>query len=351
MLRARPGRVLPFVGAGMSIAAGAPPAETLAAELARRAGVGVSDGASLTEVSASGEAAVGALSMQEHLAEIITGLRLKPTPALTALCGVVAGRVLTTNYDDGVERAAASRGLDPVPLLPTDPRMLEPPQEGELQVVHLHGLPGTPSSLVLPGRSTNALVSNSVFERFLSATMAPSNVLYLGFSFGLAELHLRSLLAWLSTEVEEAAEHFLLLPEEDVRERKDDMAVFEGFGLVKVVAYETDARHSWVERVATTLAPRAAPDGERPSSWRARPTWVQPVMVRSAPGEDREQLQQRIAGFDYGWAGGEALSSPEQLFEADRADCDRSSWDGQDDADPLATRASWRTALRPRRSG
>jgi len=197
--------------------------------------------------------------------------------------------------------------------------MLEAPDEGELQVVHLHGLPGTPSSLVLPGRSTNALLSDTVFERFLSATMAPANVLYLGFSFGLAELHLRSLLAWLSTEVDGAAEHFLLLSAEEVRARADDMALFAGFGMVDVVGYEADAAHSAVERVALALAPRTALGGDGRRSGRSEPTWVQPVMVRGEGGEDREGLQQRIAGFDYGWAGGEAVAGTEQVLDAGRA--------------------------------
>jgi SIR2-like domain len=318
-LRADPGRVLPFVGSGLTVGAGAPSATSLARELARRADVSVGAAASLSEVSTAAEGAVGTLAVQEHLAEVITGLRLRPTPALTALCGVSGGRVLTTNYDDAIERSAVSRGLEPVPLLPTDVRMLEVPQSGELQVVHLHGMPGVPSSLVLPGRTTNELVSNSVFERFLSATMAPSNVLYLGFSFGLAELHLRSLLAWLATEVEDPSQQYLLLPDEDVQKRRDDMALFAGLGFVDVVAYEADLRHSVVERVAITLAPRAPRSGEGTMPWRTRPTWVQPVMVRAEPGEGRERLQQQIAGFDFGWAGAEALAGAGQVLEVGRA--------------------------------
>ncbi len=303
----------------MTVAAGAPCAGVLARELARRTGVGLSGSDGLAEVTTEAENVLGRLAVQQHLAEVITGWRLRPTPALTALCGVSTGRVLTTNYDDGIERSAESRGLTSVPLLPTDVRMRDDPGDGEVQVIHLHGMPSEPASLVLPGHTTNALTSNSVFTTFLRATMAPCNVLYLGFSFGLAELHLRSILAWLSTEVTGAREHYLLLPAAEISARKDDMVLFAGFGFVNVVGYEPDASHSVVERVAVALAPRAAGESEDNGASRARPTWVQPIMVRSEAGDDHERLQQRVTSFDYGWSGGEAVATPEQALAANRA--------------------------------
>lgn len=130
------------------------------------------------------EAERGTLPVQECLAELVTGWRLRPTPTLTALCGVSTGRVLTTNYDDGIERAAASRRLEPVPLLATDRRMLDDPGEGQLQVVHLHGMPCDPATLVLPGSTTNDLTADPVFQTFMRATIAPAHALYLGLSLG-----------------------------------------------------------------------------------------------------------------------------------------------------------------------
>lgn len=101
--------VVPFVGSGMAAAAGAPPTSVLACELARRCGLSAPNDAGLVDVTAQAEAAFGASAVKERLAEIVTGWRLHPTPALTALCGVPAGRVLTTNYDDGIERSARAR--------------------------------------------------------------------------------------------------------------------------------------------------------------------------------------------------------------------------------------------------
>ena len=319
LLRSQRERVLPFVGSGMTVAAGAPSVSALAEDLARRTGVSLSSSASLIEVSTAAEQMLGAAAVQQHLAEAITGWRLHATPALTALCGVSTGRVLTTDYDDGIERSAEWRGLTPVPLLPTDVRMRDDPADDEVQVIHLHGMPSEPASLVLPGRTTNALVSDSAFTTFLRATMAPCNVLYLGFSFGLAELHLRAILAWLSTEVSGAREHYLLLPAGEVRARKDDMAVFEGFGFVNVVVYEPDESHTLVERVAVALAPRAASSGEDSAGSRTQPTWVQPIMARSEACDDHERPQQRVTSFDYGWSGGEAVATPQDVLEAGRA--------------------------------
>jgi SIR2-like domain len=276
--------------------------------------------ATLAEVSAEAERSVGLPALQENLAELITGARMRATPALTALCGVVGGRVLTTNYENAIELSAESRGLKPISLLPTQVQILEDPGEDEVQVIHINGMPSDPSSLVLPGRGMNHLVSDSTFARFVSATMAPRNVLYLGFSFGIAELHLLAILSWLSTEVDGAREHYLLLPAEEVRARKAEMAVFAGFGFVNVVAYEADESHTAVERIAVALAPRAiARDSDDHGPWRARPTSVQPIMVRAEATDDHEILQQRVASFDYGWSDGKTIATPEQVLAVERA--------------------------------
>jgi hypothetical protein len=83
----------------------------------------------------------------------VTGSRLRPTPAITTVCGVPAGRVFTTSYNDGIEREGASIGLRAIPLLGQVPRIQQPPEPGELRVVHMHGLPSEPQSRMLPSRS------------------------------------------------------------------------------------------------------------------------------------------------------------------------------------------------------
>ena len=307
--------VLPFVGSGLATAAGAPREPALAQALAGLTAVPAKADATLAEVTLAAEAALGTLAVQERLAELITGWRLRPTAALTALCGVSRGKILTTNYDDGIERSAASRGLEPVPLLATDRRVLEDPGQGELQVIHLHGMPRDPASLVLPGSTTNALTDDPVFQTFMRATIAPAHVLYLGFSFGLAEIHLRALLAWLSRHVPDAREHYLLLSSEQLAARRGDMSLFASYGFVNVVDYEADPTHGAVERVAITLAPRSAPHWDGTAEWRTGTTWVQPIMVPSGAEDDREALQQRVTSFDYGSSAGQDVVGPLQVLE------------------------------------
>lgn len=90
-----PHKVLPLVGAGLAIPAGALSAPGLAAALARSLEVKLTGPADLDDLTQRASKEHGEAVVQEHLAEIVTGWRLRPTPALTALSG--ARRVLTTN--------------------------------------------------------------------------------------------------------------------------------------------------------------------------------------------------------------------------------------------------------------
>ena len=71
------GDILPFVGSGLTRAAGAPGVGTLARELARRADV--AEG-SLTAVAREAEDRHGAAAVQAHVAEIFSGLRRDRRP-------------------------------------------------------------------------------------------------------------------------------------------------------------------------------------------------------------------------------------------------------------------------------
>ena len=310
-----PRDVVPFVGAGLVIPAGAPSANVLATKLAARLGLenqSESSGLARLVRRASDERELG--TIREALAEIITGLRLRPTPALTAVCGAQSRRILTTNYDDGLERAAATRGLEALALLPGDPRMLDEPQEGQLHVVHLHGLPNSPETLVLPGATTNELDDDEVFATFARASMAPRSVVFLGFGLALAEVHLHHVLRWLSSKVPASPRHYLMLPADELASRPDDMELIASYGNVDVVAYAKDSSHSAVEQVALALAPRA-----QAARGRERLTWVEPPLLRLRPSEDSEQIGARMRAVEGGWGSAEDLSRPEDLIDVGRA--------------------------------
>lgn len=320
LLRRERSNVLPFVGSGMTVAAGAPRTQELADELARRCGVALSAGVSLADVTAAAEASVGTAAVQEHLSELVTGWRLRPTPALIALCAVRSGRVFTTNYDDGLERAARYRGIDAVSLLPEDVETMQAPGDRELQVVHLHGMPSRPESLVLPGHGMKELAASEVFQRFVSPRLASSNLLYLGFSFDAAEHHLLGILRWISENVANPLRHYLLLSEVAVRSRPADMEEFENLGFLTVVDYPPDPpTHETVERVALALAPRAQTHPGQGSSSRETPTKLQPILVQAGPEDDRERLAQKVFGFDHGWAADEAIITPAAMLDGHRS--------------------------------
>jgi len=297
LLRRERANVLPFVGSGMTVAAGAPRTQELAHELARRCGVALPAGVSLTDVTAAAEAAVGTAAVQKHLAEMVTGWRLRPTPALIALCAVPSGRAFTTNYDDGLERAARYRGIDVVSLMPEDVETMQAPGDKQLQVVHLHGMPSRPESLVLPGHGMDELAASEVFQRFVSPRLASSNLLYLGFSFDAAEHHLLGILRWISENIENPLQHYLLLNEAAVRSRPAEMEELEKLGFLTIVDYPPDPTHEMVERVALALAPRAQRASGQGSISRETPTTLQPILVQAGPRMTRSAWRRRSSAL------------------------------------------------------
>lgn len=302
-------RVLPFVGSGLTLAAGAPSAADLAGDLAHRTKVPCNpDRPSLTAVTRDAEDHHGTLLVQRHVAEIITGLRLRPTPALTAICGTPGRRVLTTNYDDGIERAARSRGLEPIILLPDDARVVDDrPDEGQLHVIHLHGIPDDPASLVLPGATTHGLDDDSVFNAFVRSVMAPRILLYLGFSLGTSESHLHRIIRWLGAKPHGAGRHHLLVDRKEVIRRTAEMEQLTTYRNVTVVPYEADALHTAVERVAVALAPLEEHEL----------TWVYPPLLCLGQDDDEESLRRRMSGFDFEWGDRGDVSQPADLLGDD----------------------------------
>jgi hypothetical protein len=291
LVRAKRSSLVPFVGSGLTLAAGAPSVYGLARLLAERAGIEVKDEwPDLEAVVDEAERRLTVEGVRAQLVEIVTGWRLNPTPALTALCGTPTQRVITTNYDDGIERSARRRGLTPISLLPTDPRILDLPGHDELHVIHLHGLPEHPESLVLPGRTTTALETNEVFQTFVSSRLAPQDIVQLGFSFARSETHLHLILEWLCRNVEGSGRHYVLLPQDELPKRRD----LEAYDTVTVVPYVKDRSHSAVERVCIAFAPRRSDP---------KLTWVEPVMLRVEPGDDLDRIRQRVSSFDLRFGG------------------------------------------------
>lgn len=303
--------VIPFVGAGLATGAGAPGSDTLAAEMAKRLGV---PSGSLLAVTTAAEARHGSEPPKEVVADVVARARLSPTPELRAIAANRTGRVLTTNYDRAIERAAEAVGREPVPLSYTDARALEPPADGTVHVVHLHGQAEDPPSIVLPGAATQALIGDETFALVARSLMAQHLVLYLGFRLGPAEIHLRSTVAWLASRITGARRHVLMVRDRDRDRRGEDLQALAELPIVDVVTY-ADPSHAPVTQAALLLRKGSSFDGEdaRPLDGAPPNPYVMPVLVPMRPDEELATLEYRLREVEQGrepFVGLEQLAEP-----------------------------------------
>jgi len=205
--------------------------------------------------------------------------------------------------------------MEPVTLMPWDRVLLDPPVPGTVHVVHLHGIFDRPETIVLPGTKMDELADDSVFETYVRSMLIPRRVLYLGFGFGATETHLRGIVGWIAARVGDRLPQWLLLGERQIRDRRDDLELFEANEAVELVPYDDSAGHAAVEHVALGLAPRSY---DRDPGIEHRLTFVQPVMLAAGGEEDAENLDRRIASFDFGFQEREQPIDPVSLGERAR---------------------------------
>jgi len=312
-VRAHPRQVVPFVGSGLVLDAGAPRADQLSRWLAARFGAETPHSGDLLRTTADLVREHQLPAVQTAVAEHLSGLRMRVTPALTAVSACARRVVVTTNYDDAVEVAARARGVEPIALLADDPRILQRPKRGTMHVVHAHGLLDRPDTLILPGRQMARLADNSPFMTFMRSTLASGNVLYLGFSLAAAELHLRGIVQWLDAQVPDAPHHWLLIPRQEVEKRSDELTPLTVTETLTVATFDAAAGYGPVEDVALALAPRVA-TAERDADEAERMTWVQPALHRLQDTDDPLTLPQRLRTFDLG------VAREDPIYPSDLAD-------------------------------
>ena len=300
--------VVPFLGAGMALRAGAPNVWQLAAGLSDMAGVQDGD---LEMVVRAAEARIGLDDTRHAVAEIVGSKKLQPDSRLIKLIQWPAQRILTTNYDDAVELAAKEAGFKTRTVIVADTDALTM-EAGVVKVIHLHGHHSEPSSIILPGPTTNRLASEEVFLNQVRAIMQQGTILYLGFSFGTAEGHLRGIVRWLR-QIRNARRHLLVLPESDLVDRKDDLVELESVPQVTVAGYAADREHTFIEALSSVHARRSFADGRRAEVIGSPepPGYVAPALVKEEEGEDLEDLQGKVLGAEGGW--GEPFSPLDDL--------------------------------------
>jgi hypothetical protein len=290
--------VVPFLGAGMALRAGAPTVWDLAERLANVADV---PNGELEAVVRAAEAKIGLEDTRGAVAEIIGGETLRADSRLMKLAQWPAQRILTTNYDDAVELAAREAGVEARTVLVDDSEALTM-EPGVVKVIHLHGHHSEPSSIVLPGPTTNRLACEEVFLTQVRGMMQQGTILYLGFSFGTAEGHLRGIVSWLR-QIKNARRHLLVLPERDVAGREGDLAEMRGVPQLAVVGYPADREHTFIEALSSVHARLSFADGRRAEVIGAPepPAYVEPAVVKEDEGEDLEDLQGKVLGAEGGW--------------------------------------------------
>ncbi|MGN6587397.1 MAG: SIR2 family protein [Solirubrobacterales bacterium] len=99
--------------------------------------------------------------------------------------------MLTTNYDEAIERSVEEVGKEPIRISLDEERIGERPQEGQVFVVHLHGVTERPETMVLTTAQRGELLSNDAYRSRLRALLSDGRLLVLGLRLSAEEPHLR----------------------------------------------------------------------------------------------------------------------------------------------------------------
>ena len=308
-LRERRDAIVPFVGAGLSVNAGIPFADPLALQIAAKAnesGASVAQRADFRAVCDDVAEALGDEALQRIIAALIQGFDAQPTPLLRLVARAQSRIILTSNWDDALEKAAIEIGRTPRSMNPRMLPALSRPGEGELYVVHLHGTASDPASIVMPGKFLDAISGDEAFITGLRALLGPNTLLYLGYRFPPEDVYLRNELLWIAANMQGGAEHALLLPKAEYGpERIAELAPLRNANFrIETFDSQTGTGYEAVTQAALLVAPSVEIVGEvvvRRPDRAMSPYFRVPRLVIDDPSRSREELEQTIemarAGF------------------------------------------------------
>lgn len=258
-------RLVPFVGAGLAAAAGAPSSATLTEALLAAAAEAGDPDAQLFTVADHLAATHSEAWVQQVVADVVGGRAPQPTPALMALAKTATGLVVTTNYDDAVEVSAAAVGRSVVATTLRDFRsVLDPPPE-TLVVLHLHGLATEPDSIVLTEDSYARLRTDEVARLLLRARGIAGRFLFVGHSLDERETHIRRDIAWTTTAGVPRGEqrHLMVMSVTDVADvAPRAQALADDLGLRVFVHHDPHRCYRAVRLAAAVIAGRSAVQDE-----------------------------------------------------------------------------------------
>lgn len=195
-LRASRAEIIPVVGAGLGLAAGAPSADELAQHILRVADLtNCSERPALFDLASAAAARHGEAWLQDVVAAFIESRHVRSSPILQALSKVQTGLILTTNYDLAIESAARAVGRDVTPLTLDDlPSALHGSET--LRVVHLHGIISNPRTIILSPNTYEAALQDERMQLITRALGSGFRFLFLGHSLSENEQHLRRDISW-----------------------------------------------------------------------------------------------------------------------------------------------------------
>ena len=245
------GTAVPVVGAGLAATCGAPSSGELADRLARAAGESMLPGEDLHDLADRLELTRGVQWVQQAVADAIVAAPIEPSPALLALT-LVPGRIIaTTNYDPAIERAAEKRSLRATSLTSADlQRVLKGPDEGELFVLHLHGLAERPETIVLSAATYKSAYANDQLRLTMSTLALRWTLIFLGHSLASTEAHLRRDIGGMA-HLFGRGEHLLLHPEGEVI--TDPVDFYTSTGVEPMALPNSDGSWQFVVTAAQAL--------------------------------------------------------------------------------------------------
>jgi CheY-like chemotaxis protein len=175
------GELVMFVGAGLSVGAGAPSwhelVEGLRAELVPPTGE-----TDPTVVAQFFRNQHGANALVRRIRDVVQRSSLRPTRAHRVLCSLSANVIVTTNYDDLVERSL--RGADrPVHVIHNDQERALWNDSGEVQVLKVHGHIDDAMSIVITDDDYSRFLHTNVgIQRKLLELFAYRTICFVGYS-------------------------------------------------------------------------------------------------------------------------------------------------------------------------
>lgn len=188
---ARAGRLVLFIGAGVSAAAGLPLWNELIDRLAKRAGIGADDRAQLVKrLPVLDQARIVEARLQaersEKLGDAVKAVMDATRPALShlLLASLPVREVATTNYDELFEFASTLVGR-PAAQLP-----YSPDPSTERWVLKLHGTVGHPDEIVLTREDYLAYHDQrAALAGIVQGLLITKHMLFVGFSFSDDNFH------------------------------------------------------------------------------------------------------------------------------------------------------------------